>query len=62
MLTANQQQLILDRLSTHELESKLGRLNSAYFLINDRQQRQEMLLFIDEIKLELIKRGINWKN
>jgi hypothetical protein len=44
-------------LSTRDLESKLGRLNSAYFLINDRQQRQGMLLHIDEIKLELIKRG-----
>jgi hypothetical protein len=57
MLTVKQQQSILVRSSTHDLESKLGRLNSAYFLIDDRQQRQEMLLLIDEIKLELKKRG-----
>jgi len=52
-----QQLSILDHLSTHDLKSKLGRLDSAYFLINDRQERQKMLLFMDEIKLELIKRG-----
>jgi len=62
MLTEKQQQSILVHSSTHELKSKLGRLDTAYFLINDRQQRQDMLLFMDEIKLELTKRGITWKN
>ena len=62
MLTEKQQQSILVHSSTHELKNKLGRLDTAYFLINDRQQRQDMLLFMDEIKLELTKRGIKWKN
>jgi len=57
MLMEKQQPLILANLSTHDLKSKLGKLDSAYFLINDRQERQKMLLFIDQIKLELIKRG-----
>jgi hypothetical protein len=52
-----QQILTLNHLSTDELERKLGRLDFAYFLINDRQERQKMLLFIDEVKLELMKRG-----
>ena len=58
----NQQQLILDRLSTADLKSKLGRLNSAYHITGDRQLRQKMLLLMDELKIELIKRGINEQN
>jgi hypothetical protein len=54
----NTQQLTPDRLSTSELKSKLGRLNSAYHITEDRQLRQKMLLLIDELKIELIKRGM----
>ena len=57
MLTEKQQQLILDHLSTHDLKNKLSKLDSAYFLADDRHERQKILLFIDEIKIELIKRG-----
>ena len=59
MQTANMQQLILDRLSTHDLKRRLRTLDSVYHITEDRQVRQKMLLFIDEIKLELLKRGIN---
>jgi len=58
----NTQQLILDHLSTSELRSKLGRLNSAYHITEDRQLRQKMLLLIDELKIELNQRGTTWKN
>ena len=56
------QQLILARSSTPELEYRLKTLNSVYHITEDRQVRQNMLLFIDEIKLELAKRGINDKS
>jgi hypothetical protein len=58
----NQQQLILDRLSTADLKKKLGRLETAYYITEDRQVRRDMLLLMDELKIELIKRGISWKN
>jgi hypothetical protein len=58
MQMVNQQQLTLDRLSTAELKSRLGRLNSAYHITEDRQVRRDMLLLMDELKIELIKRGI----
>jgi len=57
MQTAIQQQLILDHLSTSDLKKRLGRLDSAYHITDDRHTRQSMLLLMDEIKLELIRRG-----
>jgi hypothetical protein len=59
---ANQQQLTPDRLSTADLKKKLGRLETAYYITEDRQVRRDMLLLMDELKIELIKRGISWKN
>jgi len=61
MQTENTQPLIPGRLSTPELKSKLGRLNSAYHICRDRQTRQTMLLYMDELKLELYKREKNDK-
>lgn len=57
-----QQPLILDRLSTYDLERRLGQLETAYYITEDRQLRQQMLLLMDELKLELNNRGIPWKN
>ena len=62
MQTENTQPLILARLSTHEIIYRLKTLNSVYHITEDRQVRQKMLLFIDELKLELNKREINDKS
>lgn len=51
----------LDNLTIKELKTKLGRLNSAYFITDDRQIRQEMLLIMDELKVEIYSRGNNDK-
>lgn len=50
--------MYVETLSDRELQKKLRNLESAYFLINDQVKRMEALLIIDDIKLELIKRGI----
>jgi hypothetical protein len=52
-----QQHMTLDRLSTYDLKQRLGRLETAYYVTEDKQMRQQMLLLMDELKLELIKRG-----
>lgn len=57
-----QQQLILAHSSTLELEKRLRTLDSVYHVTEDRQTRQKMLLFIDEIKIELKQRGLNVRN
>lgn len=62
ILMENQLHLILARLSMSELKQRLKILDSVYHITEDRQVRQKMLLFMDELKLELNKRGINWKN
>lgn len=59
---ATQQQLTPATLSTQSIKQKLTALNSAYHITEDTDTRQRMLLAIDELKLELIKRGIKWKN
>jgi len=46
---------------TLEIQQRLATLNSVYHITEDRQTRQKMLLFIDELKLELQIRGINDK-
>lgn len=57
-----QQQLILAHSSTLELEKRLRTLDFVYHVTEDRQTRQKMLLFIDEIKIELKQRGLNVRN
>ena len=47
----------LENLSHNELITKLGRLETAYYISTDRLLRQKMLLMIDELKIELMKRG-----
>jgi len=59
---ASQQQLILANLSTQSINKKLLALDTAYHITEDSDTRRRMLLVIDELKLELIKRGISWKN
>jgi hypothetical protein len=56
------QQLILDRSSTYDLKRRLKTLDSVYHITEDRQMRQNMLLFMDELKLEIAKRGTNDKS
>jgi len=56
------QQSILARSSISELKRKLLTLDNVYHITEDRQVRQQMLLFMDELKLELNKRGITWKS
>ena len=51
------QQSILARLSIYDLTKKLKVLDAVYHITEDRQVRQEMLLYIDELKLELSRRG-----
>jgi hypothetical protein len=53
---------MLDRLSTLEIKKKIKKLDSVYHITEDREVRRQMLLVLDELKLELINRGINWKN
>lgn len=44
-------------LETELIETRLYNLNQFYFFTDDEQNRQRILLAIDELKLELIKRG-----
>lgn len=62
MQMEKQQLLTLRHLSEHELKRKLSRLNSAYHITDDRHIRMNMLLLMDNIKVELNKRGINDKS
>jgi hypothetical protein len=57
----NQQALILANLSEQSIKAKLTALETAYHITEDSNTRQRMLLVIDDLKLELIKRGITWK-
>lgn len=57
----NQQALILANLSAQSIKAKLTALETAYHITEDSITRQRMLLVIDDLKLELMKRGITWK-
>lgn len=57
----NQQALILANLSEQSIKAKLTALETAYYITEDSTTRQRMLLVIDDLKLELMKRGIMWK-
>lgn len=52
----------IDKFDTVDLQKKLKSLDVVYHIVEDRQTRQDMLLYMDEIKIELQKRGVNWKN
>tara|TARA_R110002153_G_scaffold58372_6_gene160085 strand:+ start:168 stop:398 length:231 start_codon:yes stop_codon:yes gene_type:complete len=52
----------LDLIPTIELEEKLQRLNKIYFMTDNEQIRLQMILLIDDYKLELsnrLKKKIN---
>lgn len=52
----------LDPIPTIELEEKLQRLNKIYFMTDNEQIRLQMILLIDDYKLELsnrLKKKIN---
>ena len=46
----------LSLISTRELEEKLQRLNKVYFMTDNEQIRLQMILLIDDYKLELQNR------
>ena len=52
----------LKRMTSKAIEYKLNKLESIYFVTEDSEQRQKMILAIDELKLELYKRGQNDKS
>lgn len=47
---------ILETLSTQELNEKLHKLELAYYLSLDTKTRHNILLTIDELKIEIKKR------
>jgi hypothetical protein len=53
---------MLDRLSTHEIKKKIKTLDAVYHITENREVRRQMILALDELKLELLKRGINDKS
>ena len=44
-------------LETELIETRIYNLNQVYFFTDNEKNRQRILLAIDELKLELIKRG-----
>jgi len=59
--TMDQQQSILANLSTNSLIAKLKKLDAVYHITQDVNMRYKLMNAEDEIKNELIKRGINDK-
>lgn len=57
-----QQVMMLASLPAQSIKNKLDALDKAYHITEDRQIRQSMLLYMDELKLELEKRGYNDKS
>jgi len=57
----DQQQSILANLSTNSLIAKLKKLDAVYHITQDVNMRYKLMNAEDEIKNELIKRGINDK-
>jgi len=55
----DQQQSILANLSTNSLIAKLKKLDAVYHITQDVNMRYKLMNAEDEIKNELIKRGIN---
>lgn len=48
----------ISELSNRELEEKISKLNSYYFLTDNQSVRQQMILILDDLKLELEQRRI----
>lgn len=53
----NQQVLTLVNLSDQTINYKLKMLDQIYHITEDSIQRHQILLAIDELKIELMKRG-----
>jgi len=51
--------MILEQLSEKEIQKKIDTLDIVYHITENRNVRQKMLLALDELKLELMKRKIN---
>ena len=51
----------LSELSNQELEKKILKLNSMYFMTHDDHVRQQMILLLDTYKLELEERRLQQK-
>lgn len=48
--------LNLQDLTTNEIETKIKRLNSIYFMTENQEVRQQMILLLDSYKIELEER------
>ena len=51
----------LDELTTNELEKKILKLNGVYFMTENDQVRQQIILMLDSYKLELESRRVKEK-
>ena len=47
----------LEELDTDLIETRIRNLNQVYFFTDNEENRRKILLAIDELKLELIRRG-----
>lgn len=48
--------LNLQDLTTNEIESKIKKINSMYFMTENQEVRQQMILLLDTYKIELEER------
>lgn len=51
----------LEELTTNELEQKILKLNGVYFMTENDQVRQQIILMLDSYKLELESRRVKEK-
>ena len=47
----------LEELDTDLIETRIRNLDQVYFYVDDEDNRRRIILTIDELKLELIRRG-----
>ena len=47
----------LEELETRLIKTRIRNLDQVYFITEDENVRKQILLTIDELKLELIRRG-----
>lgn len=50
--------LNLQDLTTNEIENKIKRLNSMYFMTENQEVRQQMILLLDSYKIALEERSM----
>lgn len=50
--------LNLQDLTTNEIENKIKKINSMYFMTENQEVRQQMILLLDTYKIELEERRI----